>query len=315
MSIGEDASGRLAAEAIRHYLATPEAADVRARLNTVGIAGPAVKRIVAGVGQPPDTIAEVRSLKARFSGAWSGDVLERVMLAEAAAAFLSRWRSEALPPASFKLLGKEIERIIGLEQSEPEQYASNSFRFIAAAKSVTLRRYFAGEFDWEISGIPRSVLLKLPIAGWPRVGHFILRRLGGLSPLFVTHVGIARRQASLTREEHDRSFLIMSEALRLQPHILGSMSFSWIRSPDTHAVSPKLAWVNHLFLEFGGLVTTAGRADPEGGVLERSQTRREMYESGRFRPTNGLALWPRAEMLRWAIAQMSSSAVHNPESP
>jgi hypothetical protein len=92
----------------------------------------------------------------------------------------------------------------------------------------------------------------------------------------------------------------MARSMELQPDIKGLVASSWFRSPDTHRVSPGLAWVNTVVLENGGFVAVRGRARPDCGVFVRSPTRRRLYERGEFTPTIGLVIWPRRALLKWA---------------
>jgi hypothetical protein len=64
-------------------------------------------------------------------------------------------------------------------------------------------------------------------------------------------------------------------------------------------VSPHLAAVNAPILAAGGFVTTVGTASPDCGMFERSRERARLYREGRLKPTTGLVIWPRADMLRW----------------
>jgi hypothetical protein len=124
----------------------------------------------------------------------------------------------------------------------------------------------------------------------------------GLKPVFFSHLNPRRANASLREDEALRSYFRMAEAMRQQPEIVGFAACSWFRSPDTHAVSPHLAWLSNVFLANGGLVVRAGRADPDCGVLYGSATRRALFTAGKFVPTEGLVLWPRRAMLAWAHA-------------
>ena len=71
------------------------------------------------------------------------------------------------------------------------------------------------------------------------------------------------------------------------------------RHTDVHSVSPHLAALNAPIVAAGGFVTTIGAAPPDCGVFERSRERGRLYREGVFRPTTGLVIWPRADMLRW----------------
>jgi hypothetical protein len=106
----------------------------------------------------------------------------------------------------------------------------------------------------------------------------------------------------------------MAKALALQPQVKGFGACSWFRSPGTHRVSPHLAWLSRVFVENGGLVLEAGPDDPNGGVLHRSATRRQLYERGEFKPTKGLVLWPRDAMIAWAAAHPELEASDHSQS-
>jgi hypothetical protein len=124
----------------------------------------------------------------------------------------------------------------------------------------------------------------------------------GLGPVFFSHLNARRKNRSLLEEEANVSYYQMARSLELQPAVKGFAASSWFRSPDTHRVSPRLAWLSRVFLENGGLVATAGAVAPDCGVLYRSLTRQRLYESGQFKPTRGLVIWPRNEMIAWANA-------------
>jgi hypothetical protein len=77
---------------------------------------------------------------------------------------------------------------------------------------------------------------------------------------------------------------------------------AWLFSPDTYVVSPHLSWLNRVFLENRALVATVGPDSPDSGVLYRSPERQRAFENGTFKPTLGLIVWPREEMIAWANA-------------
>lgn len=184
---------------------------------------------------------------------------------------------------------------------EDTWFSAGHSHFQSLCKIASLRRFPAGEFDWEVSGIPRSFILRMPKRDLPRVLYTLAFRMRGFAPTLVSHLGVRRPTRSLSEHENNRSFHRMARALALQPGVRGWSGSSWMRAPETQRVSPRLGWVNRTLLENGGVVTTIGPADPEVGVL-RSETRRRLYDAGEFRPTMGFGLWPRREMLAWAAA-------------
>jgi hypothetical protein len=174
--------------------------------------------------------------------------------------------------------------------------------FVRMAKITTGRRWPAGQFEWEVGGVARRDVLGVDLRCLPGTVAFVLRRMHGLAPVFFSHLNPRRRDRSLLESEANRSYFEMAKAMELQPEIRGFAACSWFRSPGTHQVSPHLAWLSRVFLEHGGWVVDAGFEDPDCGVLYRSDTRRKLYDAGRFKPRRGLVLWPRRDMIAWAAA-------------
>jgi hypothetical protein len=186
----------------------------------------------------------------------------------------------------------------------PEPFDLTRVSFITMARIATLSRFPAGQLDWEVSGIPRSWLLKVSPASLPRLVSSILFELRGFQPAFFSHINPNRRnQGILLERESLRSYHRMARSMERQPEIKGLITASWLHSPDTFTISPHLTWLNQVFLENGGHVLPLGRADIDSGVLHRSPERQQAYEAGTFKPTEGLVIWPRAAMLAWAAGR------------
>ena len=260
--------------------------------------------LLGTVGESPEGEGDqnLRALKQRLVPREIVDdgSLERFLLLQAAVQALPKL---AALPAGTSVMGlfcdafEHLNRPIELDR---KLFRTGSARFKAMCKMVTLRRFPAGEFDWEVSGIPRSWLLEVDRRDLPRMLATIAFRLGGFAPTLVSHLGLFRPTRSMSRAENDRSLYRIAEAMARQPRIRGWSGSSWMRSPETHRISPNLAWINETILENGGMVTNIGPADPDGGIFARSEARRQAYEAGDFKPKNGLAIWPRREMLAWA---------------
>ena len=190
----------------------------------------------------------------------------------------------------------------------PNKRSRSSFEagrssFVSMCKIATLKRFPAGEYEWEVSGLPRSWLLRIQRNALPRVALFVARAKG-FSPLFYPHLGVLRpKRIMLVESEINRSYYRMAQSLAMQPGVKGLIASAWFFSPDISRVSPHLAWLAQFFLDNGGIVANMGAAGPEAsGVLSRSNKRKELYQAGQLHPTLGLVLWPRKQMLRWAAA-------------
>jgi hypothetical protein len=185
----------------------------------------------------------------------------------------------------------------------PEPFDLSRASFITMGRIATLSRFPAGQLDWEVSGIPRSWLLKVPWHSGPRLIASILFELRGFKPAYFSHINPNRRNQNLLLERESlRSYHRMARSMALQPEMRGLITASWLYSPDTFAVSPHLAWLNKVFLENGGHVLSLGPADLDSGVLHRSPERQQAYDAGTFKPTEALVIWPRAAMLARAAS-------------
>jgi hypothetical protein len=176
------------------------------------------------------------------------------------------------------------------------------FHGCALAACALLTRFPAGQLDWQVSGLPRSYLMRMPYTDLPRVARAIVRDLGGLRPCFVAHMGVRRYPLLFVEAESHRSYHRIAQSMALQPEVRGLLMEAWFHSPETIRVSPHLAWTNRTPLANGATLTNLGPAPPYAGFLEGSPDRQRLYESGDYRPTIGLIIWPRQPLLAWAAA-------------
>ena len=222
----------------------------------------------------------------------------RRQLIAAALAYLPALDAMALPDATRALTCADLKYLAD-PAAPAAQFTPGSVRYHEWEKLASGRRFSAGFFHWEESGIPASWLLKVPHADLAALLMMLLR-MGGRRPMIVPHLNPRRGAGHMTEADVEASYRMMAEALMLQPRLRGIVGSSWLRSPDTHRVSPHLACVNRVIVENGGLETTMGPAPADCGVLSRSARRRELFDKGEFSPTLGLTVWPRDAAIAWA---------------
>jgi hypothetical protein len=224
--------------------------------------------------------------------------IERWLLAQAAAATLSAARMPPLGSAVLARTCADIASLLDDTSATGETLRVTGIRFREFAKMATGRRFSAGLFHWDVCGLRRSWLLEVPPRDVPGLVR-ALARLRGLGPVMFPHLNPHRPPGHLAEPAISDALAAMAETLESRPDLHGLAAASWLRSPDVHRVSPHLAAVNAPILASGGFVTTLGAAPPDCGVFERSRERARLYQEGRFTPTIGLVIWPRADMLRW----------------
>jgi hypothetical protein len=268
----------------------------------MGVSPDAARLWLQSVTEEPSSGVCIESLvsAARLSGAIpEGDVsIERWLLVRQG---LDAIDSPAMARLADSARRLTCEAIASLSENDPwlqTNLVASNVRFRELAKIVTGRRFCAGLFHWEECGIRRSWLFNVPPRDWMRFARTLVK-MGGLGPMMFLHLNPRRLSPHLSEPEISRSLAVIADSLDRRPDLRGVAAASWIRSPDTHRVSPRLAAVNAPILAGGGSVTTVGAAPDDCGVFASSERRRRLHHEGKFTPTIGLVLWPRAAVLDW----------------
>ncbi len=283
-------TGQLCEQALRD----PAFVGLRRRLQQVADSPIHVLAAAGTRGAPGSQLAHLREQCGEIPDSTFG----RYVILEAAAVSTRQLTETPLPWSVKARICEQLQSVCQADASPLERYRIGSAGFERLWTIALLRRFPAGLFEWEVSGISRSDCLHASFLDWPRVGAFIAFQMRGFKPVFFSH--LSRVGVALTEIEAKRSYYRMAMAMQQQPEILGFAACAWFRAPATHRVSPHLAWLSEVFQNNSGLVVDAGPDGPKSGALYRSDTRRALYESGQWVPRRGLVMWPRAAMLGWA---------------
>ncbi len=261
-------------------------------------------RLVGGVTYDPASLAPIKALKDELVRAGlmlDGDRFERALLRHAATV-TEPGIGELAVHESVRLRLRDEFRFYTAPAGN-DVFEAGSYLFRTGCQVISLRRFPAGPIDWEIDGMPRSLLLQIPKRDLVRAGLFIAWKLGGFYPLFVMHVARRPKNRSLLIEkEVRRAYYRMIRSLELQPSVRGIMACAWFHGPEAREDDPHLACLSKPYLEGGGLITIAGPAGADAGFLEHNAARKEKLEAGTLHYRLGLALWPRRQAIAWAKA-------------
>jgi len=176
-------------------------------------------------------------------------------------------------------------------------FRNDSVRFRSMARITTLRRFPAGQHQWEVSGLPRSWVFQSREVF--RLLRHILLKMGGFSPLFEVHVS-SRHKIMLVEKEACLSYYRVAKSLEKQPKIKGIIQAAWLYGESTAQVSPHLSWLRSVPQNGGALVVDLGFCTEADGFLVGSADRRKLYENGTYRPRLGCVLWARQDIIEWA---------------
>jgi hypothetical protein len=304
-----DLSVKIAAtrEVCTSVLRTPPLNVVAAKLESAGLGGGLrdldLLRCVVAAQDRRAALLSILS-RADLGTEWIDNEraeLQRTLLLRAALGSLDQLETVPVDPSVGSMICDEFRFFACPSPRELHLFQPEKYAFSALSKIALLERFPAGQFHWEMSGLPRSWLFKIPLAALPRVLYFIATRLRGFSPCFFPHMATRRKNhLVLLEKECDKSWYRIARSVELQPDVNGLVASSWLHSTDTFKVSPHLSFMNKPFVESGAIVTTMGVAHKKSGYLNGSAIRRRLYESGEFRPTLGLILWSREQMIKWA---------------
>jgi hypothetical protein len=286
-------------------LETGDLGDAAEALNRAAVPDSRASLLVHSVTPLGPSQEPIRALVAELGSSGldvTSAAVERCLLIRTALGSLSTLPALQVCESVKVMFCEELQSWACLADHEKAGFRIGTSRFVDMSQIASLRRFPAGQFDWVRAGLPLSYLLSVTPRALPQALYVTALKLRGRAPMFFTHFGYRRLGQGLSELEANRSYYRMARSMELQPDIKGLVASSWFRSPDTHRVSPHLAWVNTVVVENGGFAAVRGKADVNCGVFVRSQTRRRLYERGEFTPTIGLVLWPRRAMLQWAAA-------------
>lgn len=127
-----------------------------------------------------------------------------------------------------------------------------------------------------------------------------LLRGKGLEPLFTLHTE-DRHLAEFDEPGWDRAYLRVASLLVEHPEVQGVTAAGWLYDPQISDVSPRHAYLHERPLERGALLVpgTTRQLDIDNATAT-SETRRGLYESGRYVPRPHTMIWPRRGLLAWA---------------
>ena len=227
-------------------------------------------------------------------------VVRRVLL-EGILTTLDRLPGEPLPSSVKALLCEECAFVAHPGEGLDEWFDPDRYPLRLLTSFVLLYRYPAGQLCFELSGMPRSWFAHMRRRDLPGFLRYFLLEERRFSPYYFVHIGVRRQGLPILLErESNRSYYRMASTIALHPEIRGILACSWLYHRDNHAINPHLRWVTAVMEENGALITKLGPADPEQGFLAGHAKRRELYESGQWKPRDGLVVWPRARVLAWA---------------
>jgi len=289
----------------REVLSLPEFEAIRGIAATVGVEANQIKDLVvhtAHTGIPLERWEPLAGACAQLGIAEDSHALPRFVLLNAGIASLQLVPHLPVADEVKERLLEQFAYVCAPDREMEFLLNPQHYGFRVMCKFMLLERFPAGQSDWELSGFARSWLPKLPLRDLPRTLNYVYLRAGGSRPFFVTHTAYRRELPIVTEAEERKTFRMIAASMKLQPSIKGFLAASWFMDRTLGDVSPHLAWLREWYGEcerFGAIWTNIGPAPPDIGFQVGDRRRRKLYESGQWKPVEGLVVWERRDLLRW----------------
>jgi hypothetical protein len=233
-------------------------------------------------------------------GEAAGRTFLRAALAQGIAELISSRRLDALPPRIRLHQSNQLERIAGAAESNAEWIDLGNNLFLKDFGLVTLRLYAAASNLLDLRcGISRSLIAKEGIAAAPK-NILKFARLGGFRPFIQIHTHLSYLD-EFNEEGRNECYRCCVDLYQLKPALLGMFGSSWFYDPLLADISPHLNYLRDVPMAGGAELFFVGTGDGAiDGALITSQTRRKLYEAGRYLPTTYLIAWGKKAQTAWA---------------
>ena len=224
----------------------------------------------------------------------------RAALAQGIADLISTRRLDTLPPRLVHNHAKHLQRIATATANDGEWYDLANDLFLKDFGLVTMRLFGAAAQLLDVRcGIPRSLIYAEGSWATPKnILKFL--HLRGFKPFIQIHTHLSYLD-EFNEEGWNECYRCCSDLYQIQPELLGMFGGSWFYDPLLAKISPRLNYLRDIPLEGGAelfFVEKGGSA--MGNALSTSPSRRELYEAGKYMPTNYMIAWGKKEQSAWA---------------
>lgn len=251
----------------------------------------------------PPAARELHAEVLRQHGAEGATAFLFVALLVALERTLTSPRLQRLPSRVLAHQLGHYERMISDPGPTQEACALDKDLFLKEFGLASLRLYAGGSnlIDFN-AGLGRSLLWKNGLGELPR-RLAIVARLGGFRPFFEIHAH-KFHMAEFNEAGRNECYRCCAELYALHPEVRGMVAGSWFYDPVVATISPHLAYLREV-PERGGahVLFDSFNAEAAGNAVAASRTRRQLVESGRYRPAGYTLVWPRARQIAWANAR------------
>lgn len=207
-----------------------------------------------------------------------------------------------LTPEAVSMFKQDFDRIINEQATNaPGFYEFPLSPFGKDLGICSLRIMPAGAQIVDLhSGIGRNLLLQGGPGEFAARALFFIKQLGGFKPLYQIHTH-STSYPEFNEAGWDRCYLRIAGMLRLNPQVRGFFGMSWFYDPALESISPRLGYLRHRPVAGGARLFRVGVSEEHiGNATAKSETRKKLFQEGKYQPTGYAMIWPRRELIAWA---------------
>jgi hypothetical protein len=228
--------------------------------------------------------------------------ISRFVVADLALRLHETMAERDLPDEVLALYPVAIRRLLGYlhDVSDPQYcYPHDSFTKdlrIAAGLSVP-----CGAQDVDLRSVIGYRASSRFLLHRPSLRHLAsVARSGQIVPWFRIHTD-SRYLDEFNEPGWDACYRRIAALLRKHPEVFGMVGTSWFYDPQLEQVSPRLSYLRLRPLERGATLVRSGTSAFDiQSATAKSESRRRLYEAGKYVPVSYSVLWPREQLLAWA---------------
>jgi hypothetical protein len=224
------------------------------------------------------------------------------LLADFIAQSPERLRDFPSPESVIPHTAHELSRILADIETQPEEARNlTSDPFL---KDLSLSRLDSFPCVAQIvekrSGIPRRIAAREFLRAFRQLLRLGVSSRFRYAPFFEIHTHTPML-GGFTPEGWDQCYLLVADLLVQYPDYHALVGGSWFYDPLLDGISPRLAYLRKTPVDGGAFLIRAGSTNSDiVNATATSETRRKLYEEGKYHPTGWLMIWPREALLAWA---------------
>lgn len=210
-------------------------------------------------------------------------------------------------PSVLELYHKWYARVLEDFDTKPDDfYDHNNDLFIKDLCICSLRMFPAGAEVVEVSGMSRKYITSSGIAQMFKAMLFYVLKMKGHTPYYQIHLDI-RCIRDFNPEGWEKCYIRIADMLKENPNVKGVFGSSWFFDPHLKDISPRLVYLRTMPEHNGAKVFRVGSSDSDiKSATVKSNTRKSLYEEGKYTPTCYILIWPRKELINWAERKRNS---------